>query len=151
MEFWPQGALSLKFAQNWGFPKNCPKTAWFWKNLGGKWGPGPPGSDSAIDSGKEHSWLLWASSGIVFTALCSFERCLLCSQYKRNSTTDIVTWHHETRKESRFKHRTKCCSQSCTRNTGGTRFIRICLKEHWAVPEVFSKPHLNPFCIVLHA
>ncbi len=47
----PGGALSPKCAQNRGFPWNCLKTAWCWRNLGGKVGarvPRPPGSTTCV-------------------------------------------------------------------------------------------------------
>ncbi len=35
--------------------------------------------------------------------------------------------------------------------TGGFRFIRICLNRNWPLSQVFSKLHLNPCCVMLHA
>ncbi len=34
-------------------------------------------------------------------------------------------------------------------DTGGPRFIRICLNWIWYLSEVFSKPYLNPCCVIL--
>ncbi len=36
VEFWPGGAWAQNLLKNSFLPKNCLKTAWFWKNLGGK-------------------------------------------------------------------------------------------------------------------
>ncbi len=57
------------------------------------------------------------------------------------------TWIQDFRQRTPGPIRILCFNQSIS---GNSRCVQMCLNQNWPLSKLFSKPHLNPCCVILH-